>query len=334
MSQLRLSFSALERALDRQLAAISNHSQGLIGRNTLEDQSASAEQQARIFLDAAEGLRISAAELLGKRVGEVELAVVQRQDALEVVRARLRQVMAAGDSALLPNEQRPLEAARAKVASAVARAEWALKAAKLALEAKVVRAPADGVITSVALQERTTLARNEVVGIVEDLDGLVFKAMVPERELSFVALGQQVHLSIDLGDLGDHGDHRQAVEGRVSWIGRGGVVIDKAERSWNVLVAVEGSSATLMPALMPGLGGRAEIVLGRTTGLERLRELMRPSPPPVRRYLNPELPDPTLVLRARPEPTAPSLGKQELSIDAQGDSPAPTPTRLADRRGR
>ena len=173
VSQLRLGFSALERALDRQLAAIASHSQGLIGRNALEEQWVTAEQQANLFLDAIERLRISAEDLFGKRVGEVELAVAQKQSALEVVRTRLRKAMAAADGvAHLSDEPQPLEATRARYASTVARAEWALKAAKLGFEAKVVRAPMDGVLTSVALQERTTLARNEVVGVVEELDEL------------------------------------------------------------------------------------------------------------------------------------------------------------------
>jgi len=193
-----------------------------------------------------------------------------------------------------------------------------------------VRAPMDGVITSVSLQERTTLARNEVVGRVEDLDGLVFKAMVPERELSGVAVGQRVHLFID-GD-GDGDDHRQAVEGRVSWIGRGGLVVEKDQRPWNVLVAVEGTHDSLAPALL----GRAEIVVGKQTGLDRLRELLRPSPLPVRHYLNPELPDPTRVLPLRPEPTPPgSPGEHdpEPAVEARHDSLATSPTRLAERRG-
>jgi multidrug resistance efflux pump len=340
VSQLRLGFSALEWALDRQLAAIASHSQGLIGRNALEDRSATAEQQASLFLDAAERLRISAEERFGKRVGEVELAVAQKQDALELIRARLRQAMAAADGAdpwanarparhdstdpaHLADEQQPLETTRARYASAVARAEWALKAAKLALEAKVVRAPMDGVITAVGLQERTTLASNEVVGVVEDLDGLIFKAMVPERELPGVAVGQRVHLSVDVDN------HRQAVEARVSWIGRGGLVFEKDQRPWNVLVAVEGTNATLMPALL----GRAEIVVGRPTGLERLRELMRPSPSPVRRYLNPELPDPTRVLPRRPEPATPGPPEQEPAVEAPHDSLATSATRLVERRG-
>jgi hypothetical protein len=263
---------------------------------------------------------------------------------LEVVRARLRQAMAqadgadsranakptrrdpTGDPAHLSDEQQPLETARARYASTVARAEWTLKAAKLALLAKVVRAPMDGVITSVGLQERTALARNEVVGVVEDLDGLVFKAMVPERELPGVVVGQRVHLSIDVDN------HRQAVEGRVSWIGRGGLVVEKDQHPWNVLVAVEGTNASLMPALL----GRAEIVVGKPSGLERLRELLRRSPPAVRRYLNPELPDPTRVLPLRPEPTPsgpPAEHDQEQAIDPRHDSLATSPTRLVERRG-
>jgi biotin carboxyl carrier protein len=324
VSQLHLGFSALERALDRQLAAIASHSDGLIGRNALEEQSVTAEQQAGLFLDAAERLRISAEDLFGKRAGEVELAVAQKQSAVEVVRARLRKAMAVADGAHLPDEQPPLETVRARYASAVARAEWALKAAKLALEAKVVRAPMDGVITSVGLQERSTLARNEVVGVVEDLDGLIFKAQLPERELSDVAMGQRVHLSIEVDD------HRQAVEGRVSWVGRGGVVLEKEQHPWNVLVAVEGNSAGLMPALP----GRAEIVIGKSSGLARIRALLRRSPSPVRRYLDPELPDPTRVLPIRPEPTPSAPGEQQPAVAARHEAPATTsPTTLVERGG-
>jgi multidrug resistance efflux pump len=291
VSQLRLGFSALEWALDRQHAAIASHGQGLIGRNALEDQSASAEQQANLFLDAAERVRLTAQELLGKRVDEVEFATVQKQSALEVLRSRLRQAMAAADRTNLSDEEQSLETVRAHYASAVTRAEWALKAAKLALEAKVVRAPMDGVITSLGLEERTTLARNEVVGLVENLDELVFKAMVPERDLAGVSVGQPVRLSIDV----DH--HGERVDGRVSWVGRDGLVVEKDQLPWNVLVAVDGSNAGLMPTLV----GRAEIAVGKQSGLERLEELFKRSPPSTRRYLTPELPDPTRVLPLRPE---------------------------------
>jgi hypothetical protein len=80
-------------------------------------------------------------------------------------------------------------------------------------------------------------------------------------------------------------------------VGRGGVVVekDKDAHPWNVLIAVDGSNPSLMPALL----GHAEIVVGKVSGLERLKALLRPSPPPVRRYLEPELPDPTRVLPRR-----------------------------------
>jgi HlyD family secretion protein len=321
ISQLRMGFSTLEWALDRQLAAISSHSQGLIGRNALEEQSASAEQQANLFLDSAERVKIVAQELLGKRVGEVEFAIMQKRGALEIARTRLRQSMAAAD---LANDHPTLETTRARCASTVVRAEWALKAAKLALETKVVRAPMDGVITSLGLQERTTLARNEVVGVIEDLDGMVFKALIPERELPGVAEGQRVRLSIDV-------DHQaEAVEGRVSWVGRGGVVLEKEQLPWNVLVAVEGASADLMPSFL----GRAQIVVGKESGFERLKQLLRRSPPTARRYLNPELPDPTRVLPLRPESTPPGEDRDQLqAVETLPDSLATSLTRLVDRRG-
>jgi hypothetical protein len=322
VSQLRLGFSALERALDRQFTALASHSQGLIGRNALEDQSVTAEQQANLFLDAAARLRISAEDLFSKRVGEVDLALAQKQSALEVLHTRLRKAMAVAD-AHPSDEPQPLETARARYASAEARAEWALKAAKLALEAKVVRAPMDGVITSVGLQERATLARNEVVGLVEELDELIFKATIPERELSGVAMGQRVHLVIDVDG------HRQPVEGHVSWVGRGGVVVEKNAHPWNVLVAVEGTNPSLMPALL----GRAEIVVGNASGLERLMALLRSSPPQMRPYLEPELPDPTRVVPLRPEPTPPNPGERQRPIEARQGALPVSPTALVERKG-
>jgi multidrug resistance efflux pump len=299
VSQLRLGWNALEWALDRQFAAIASHRQGLIARNTLDDKSANAEQQANLFLDVAERLRISAEDLFGKRIGDVEVAIGQKQGAVELGRARLRRMMAAadGEPAQPSDEEHPLETIRARYANDVARAESTLKAAKLALDAKVVRAPIDGVITSVDL-ERTTLARGESVGVVEDLAGLVFKATVADQDLPGVAVGQPVRLVIDVDN------QQRAVEGRVAWIGRDGQVVEKDRPAWNVLVAVEGTPAGLMPAL----AGRAQIVVGRPTGLERLRDLLHRSPPPVRRYPTPELPDPTRALALPPEPAPESGG--------------------------
>ena len=84
---------------------------------------------------------------------------------------------------------------------------------------------------------------------------------------------------------------------------------------------------------MPALLGRADIVVGRSSGLERLRALLRSSPAPVRRYLDPELPDPTRVLPVRPEPTPPGPAEDQRALQAHQDSPATTPKALVERRG-
>src|SRR5262249_21177195 len=117
-------------------------------------------------------------------------------------------------------------------------------------------------------------------------------------------------------------------EGRVSWVGRGGVVLEKDQHPWNVLVAVEGTNASLMPALL----GRADIIVGKSSGLDRLRDLLRSSPAAVRRYLEPELQDPTRVLPIRPGPSPPRPEEPQRAIEARHDSlPTTSPTTLVER---
>ena len=298
--------ASLDRALGRLLEVRGFVQQGLVVSAELQNEVALAERQVGDFFDSAEAVRLSARELIGKRLADSELELIRQRNAVDIAHEQLREAMAFGSGAAngaLPevrrgskgqlavseSDRQELEAVNSKLSGALVKAEHALRAAQLAADAQVVRSPVDGVITSLRLRERDAIGRNEVVGVIEDLSGLVFKGLVADKDFARLALDQPARLSIEVG-----GSQLKA-GGKVVWIAPAGHLVEKESQSWNVLVAL----APFDPALMPALKGHAEIVVARPRGFEWVREWLRGASGASRGYLTPEVPDPTQVAASK-----------------------------------
>ncbi len=294
-SQLSAAVSAADRALGKLLSSRSLVQQGLLAAYQHDDQLALAEQAMAALFDQTDALRLLAAELVERRAAEVDLVLARRRYGVDLARERLREALGpqqadpdvrTAGAPIAEAERRPPSPVRSRQAAVVARAERALRVATRAVESKVVRAPMDGVVISLALREREPVSRKEVVGTIEDLGALVFKALLPDKDFVLAEAGQTARLWIDLG-----GRRRQVV-GTVAWVAPGpGQLIDKDRQPWNVLVAI----AEADPLLMPPQKGRAEIVVGRPRLLSLLFDSLWPAPPIVPRYPTPEVQDPTSV---------------------------------------
>jgi hypothetical protein len=147
----------------------------------------------------------------------------------------------------------------------------------------------DGVIISLTTHEHSALARDESVGVVQALDGFVFKATVAADDLGGIQVGQPARIRVDEGKT-------DTLEGRVVWrASRVGEVVEK--ESWNVLVALDAGE----PSLLPTPNGHVDIVIDRPRGVERLKKLLQRTPHVQRPYPSPQVVDPTLFV---PEPLA------------------------------
>jgi multidrug resistance efflux pump len=134
---------------------------------------------------------------------------------------------------LLASESGRLEAERASVASDIAAAELAVRAAERHQGKTAIRAPIRGTLAGESLARFDAVSANAPVGMVEDASRLVLKVHVDDADFRRVKVGQAVESRARDG---------RALRGSVLWRTpvRGQEVRDQA---WNVLIQLEGDSA-------------------------------------------------------------------------------------------
>jgi HlyD family secretion protein len=134
---------------------------------------------------------------------------------------------------LLASESGRLEAERASVASDIAAAELAVRAAERHQGKTAIRAPIRGTLAGESLSRFDAVSANASVGTVEDASRLVLKVRVDESDFRRVRVGQPVESRARDG---------RALRGAVLWTTpvRGQEVRDQA---WNVLIQLEGDNA-------------------------------------------------------------------------------------------
>jgi hypothetical protein len=134
---------------------------------------------------------------------------------------------------LLANESERLEAERSSITSEIARAELAVRTAERHQGKTAIRAPMRGTLAGKPLNQFDPVAENASVGVVEDVDRLVLKVLVEERDLRRVAIGQAVEARARSG---------RVLRGSVLWTVplAGQAVRDQA---WNVLIQLEGDKS-------------------------------------------------------------------------------------------
>ena len=207
-------------------------------------------------LDVREGQEVSRGDVLVRIDStDVDAAIRQARGALRAAEKTLE------DSQLDAEKYRNLSTSgtissealrKAELGTEIARinldkAQSAVKAAEAQKEYTTITSPVDGVIVSVAKRRGEMATTGAPLVTVESREVLLFKAYISERDLAAIDTEQTVPIRID--SLGD-----RVFEGRFR-----GIVpsADEVTRRYEINVVMPKTSA-----LLPGMFGRAEIVLG------------------------------------------------------------------------
>ena len=209
-----------------------------------------ADQEAQVVAKVAgevielrveEGQHVKAGELLARLDGDRLRLQSQRARAnlakMERDLARQKELF---DKGLVANES--IERAEFDIAALKAD----LELAELELSYNDIRAPFDGVIAERQIKVGNTVAVNQVVFRLTDLEPLIAYLHVPERELSKLHAGQPAQLRVDA--LGG-----KQFDGSIARISP---VVDPATGTFKVTVETPDPSG----ALMPGMFARFDVV--------------------------------------------------------------------------
>ena len=156
---------------------------------------------------------------------------------------------------LLENESERLEAQRASVASKIAMAELAVRAAERHQGKTAIRAPIRGTLAGEPLSRFDAVSANTPIGVVEDANRLVLKLRVDETDARRIKVGQAVDARARSG---------RALRGSVVWstplVGQ-----EVRDQAWNVLIELEGDNAgvELGEKVVALIGIRRRSLLGR-----------------------------------------------------------------------
>jgi multidrug efflux pump subunit AcrA (membrane-fusion protein) len=162
---------------------------------------------------------------------------------------------------LVANEAQRVEAERQTVASAIALAELAVRAAERNEGKTEIHAPISGTLAESALAELDGVAANAAVGVVEDTDQLALKVRVLDGDWPRVAEGQAVNANVS----------GRMIRGTVAWkVARLGQEV--RDQQWNVLIRVDGDVA----GVQPGTKFNGGVDVGRRSLLWRWINRQRP----------------------------------------------------------
>jgi len=132
---------------------------------------------------------------------------------------------------LLANEAQRVEAERQAVASAIAQAELAVRAAERNEGKTEIHAPMTGTLAESVLAELDAVAANAAVGVVEDTNQVVLKVRVLDVDWPRVAEGQAASANVN----------GRTIRGMVAWkVPRLGQEV--RDQQWNVLIRVDGDA--------------------------------------------------------------------------------------------
>jgi multidrug resistance efflux pump len=238
LEDLHFTYALADHSMEEILEKRGLVTQGVVPAMVLRELNVQLERET---LELAHGFRAvsgSARTLLGSRAEQNE-----RVRAAEEIRR------------LLESESERIEAQRAGVASEIATADLAVRAAERHQGKTAIRAPIRGTLAGESLSQFDPVSANAAVGMVEDTNRLVLKLRVSEADARRIKVGQAVDARASSG---------RALHGSVFWSTplAGQEVRDQA---WNVLIELEGDNAGVE------LGDKvtASIDMGRRSLLER-----------------------------------------------------------------
>lgn len=126
-------------------------------------------------------------------------AVASYQEAVDTYNANVASAEAQLAIKRAAARQVDIDAATADIVTAQA----AVDSANAALEKTIIRAPADGTVTKVAINLGDTVKVNDVAIVVQDVSNLYVEANVNESSIAHIAIGQSVQVTYDAFGKGD-----------------------------------------------------------------------------------------------------------------------------------
>jgi multidrug resistance efflux pump len=213
LEDLRFSYALADHSMEEILMKHELVAQGLLAPVALRALILELERETMELAHGFRALSGSARTLLGSHAEQSE------------------RVRGAEESRrLLANESDRLEAERSTVASEIAAAELAVRAAERHQGKTAIRAPIRGTLAGESIAQFDAVSANTSVGVVEDADRLVLKVNVEEASLRLIEVGQSVAARTRGG---------RALSGSVVWtvpfLGQ-----EVRDQAWNVLIQLEG----------------------------------------------------------------------------------------------
>jgi multidrug resistance efflux pump len=216
LEDLRFAYVIVDHSMEEILEKHALVERGLVPSEMLRGLNVELERETMELAHGFRALSGSARTLLGSRAEQSE----RMRGADEIRR-------------LLANESERLEAERASVASGIAGAEIAVRAAERHQGKTAIRAPIGGTLSGESLARFDAVSANTAVGVVEDTNRLVLKLRVDATDAQWIKVGQAVDSRARSG---------RALRGSVVWstplAGQ-----EVRDQEWNVLIALEGDNS-------------------------------------------------------------------------------------------
>ena len=238
VESVRFSFTLANRSMEEILLKRELVTQDYLAPSALRELAHQLEREAMDLAQSFRGLTASGRSLAG--------SPAERSERVRVAEEARR---------LLANEGERLETERASVASTIAQAELAVRAAERHSGKTAIRSPIRGVLSGAVLAEFDAVGPNAAVGVVENVEPRVLKVQVGEEEWQRVAAGQAVRAT----SLGR--ELRGVVAWKVPLAGQ-----EVRDQKWNVLVQLEGEGSEIDS----GEKVVAKIEIGRRSLVQRL----------------------------------------------------------------
>ena len=207
-------------------------------------------------LDVREGQRVSRGDLLvridpsdiDEAIRQAQAGVRASQEDLEDAERDVQRYATLAPSGAVATETLRKSRVRADIArAALDKAQSALAAAEAQKSYATITSPVDGVIVSVARRRGEMATAGSTILIVESREVLLFKTFVSESNLALIDPKRPVLVRIDTLK-------GASFEGRIRGIVPSG---DEITRRYEINIVLPND-----PSLVPGMFGRAEIVLG------------------------------------------------------------------------
>jgi HlyD family secretion protein len=153
-----------------------------------------------------------------QQLNQAQAQIEQSQSELVKQQSNYEEIKKTGELAVLQVQQQldELQSNIASTRAAIAQAQKQIQSLELQLQQRVLRAPTDGTVFQMAVQNPGSVVQpgQELIHIAPKGVPLVFRAQMPSQETGFLKLDAPVKLKFDAYPFQDYG----VIPGRLRWI--------------------------------------------------------------------------------------------------------------------